>query len=123
MNLKKIINHVGYQIRQRRRYLNLTQEDLSEAANISVTYLSEIERGLRSPSLKVMIRLADKLNLRPQNFFSEDNRPFVVAEKQEHYPSRKDELIQEATALLHQLPVSDVIKIIEMIKVISQVKK
>jgi len=47
----------------------------------------------------------------------------VVAEKQEHYPSRKDELIQEATALLHQLPVSDVIKIIEMIKVISQVKK
>ena len=46
-----------------RNKLNLTQEKLSELSGISSDYLSEIERGKRTPSFKRMDLIAEALNL------------------------------------------------------------
>ena len=47
----------------------LTQEKLSELCNISTDYLSEIERGKKTPSLKRFIIIAEKLEVPFDKFF------------------------------------------------------
>ena len=52
-----------YNLKFYRNKLNLTQEKLSELSGISSDYLSEIERGKRTPSFKRMDLIAESLNL------------------------------------------------------------
>ncbi len=46
-----------------RTSLNLTQDNLSELTGISCDYLSEIERGKKTPSFKRMDLIAKALNV------------------------------------------------------------
>ena len=52
-----------------RTKLNLTQEQLSERSGISSDYLSEIERGKRTPSFKRIDMIADSLNIEANKLF------------------------------------------------------
>jgi len=49
--------------------LNLTQEKLSEISGISRDYLSEIERGKKSPSFKRMELIAKALRVEVYKLF------------------------------------------------------
>ena len=53
----------GSRVRESRKKLKLTQEALAERVDIAVTYLGEIERGEKTPSLDVLINLADALGV------------------------------------------------------------
>jgi transcriptional regulator with XRE-family HTH domain len=53
----------GQVIRQRRCDLGLTQGDLSELCSLHRTYISELERGIRNPSLQNIEKLAEALEL------------------------------------------------------------
>jgi transcriptional regulator with XRE-family HTH domain len=53
----------GDVIRQRRYDLGLTQGDLSERCDLHRTYISELERGIRNPSLQNIEKLAEALEL------------------------------------------------------------
>ena len=48
----------GRNVRRIRDERNLTQEALAEKAALDRTYISDIERGARNPSVKIMARLA-----------------------------------------------------------------
>lgn len=63
------INNILKNIKKFRQEKNLTQEQLSELCDISQDYLSEIERGKKTPSLKRFILIAEKLKIPPQRFF------------------------------------------------------
>mgnify|MGYP003293752909 CR=1 FL=1 len=52
-----------------RNKLNLTQEKLSELLGISSDYLSEIERGKRTPSIKRFVLIAEALDVEPYKFW------------------------------------------------------
>ena len=52
-----------------RNKLNLTQEQLSELSGISSDYLSEIERGKRTPSFKRLDLIANSLNIEVYKLF------------------------------------------------------
>ena len=52
----------GTILRKRRKKRGLTQEDLAEAADVHWKYISLLERGLRQPSLDVLLRLAKSLD-------------------------------------------------------------
>ncbi|MBP3583451.1 MAG: helix-turn-helix transcriptional regulator [Clostridia bacterium] len=54
---------MGDRIRETRKRLNLTQEQLAESLDISVNYISEIERSLKHPSLQVFIKLIEVLDV------------------------------------------------------------
>ena len=41
---------------------NLSQEQLAELVAVDRTYISDLERGLRNPSLKTLARIADALD-------------------------------------------------------------
>jgi transcriptional regulator with XRE-family HTH domain len=70
-NRKKsdIRERFGFAIKVRREELGLTQEDLADRAGIHRTYLSDIERGTRNPSLVNIERLADSLSMSVSKLF------------------------------------------------------
>ena len=51
----------GRNVRALREKRNLTQEALAEKADLDRTYISDIERGARNPSVKILSRLAKGL--------------------------------------------------------------
>lgn len=53
----------GERVRALRKEKGFTLVDLATRAKLSYSYLSEIERGTKNPSLETMTRLADALNL------------------------------------------------------------
>ena len=54
---------LGKRIREARLKKKLTQEQLAEKANVSLYFLGEVERGVKSPGLKVFIAIADALGV------------------------------------------------------------
>lgn len=55
----------GREIKQAREALRKSQETLAFEAGIHRTYVSLIERGQKSPTLAVIVRLARALNVQP----------------------------------------------------------
>ena len=56
---------VGKNVRLKRQAAGLTQEQLAGAAEIDLTYVGGIERGLRNPSVIVLARIAKALETEP----------------------------------------------------------
>ena len=54
---------LGDRIKEVRKKKDLTQEELAELLNISVEFISQIERGLKLPSMQVFIKLVEALNV------------------------------------------------------------
>lgn len=54
---------LGIQIRQRRRTKDFTLAELSDRSGLSVGLLSQIERGISSPSLKSMTQICSALGI------------------------------------------------------------
>ncbi len=54
----------GLAVRRARSGLGLTQQQLAEQADVDRSYLSELERGNRNPTLTVQVRLAAALEIR-----------------------------------------------------------
>ncbi|MCY4018821.1 MAG: helix-turn-helix transcriptional regulator [Chloroflexi bacterium] len=53
----------GYAIRKRRKELSLSQETLSEISGVHWVYISHIENGLKSPTLRTIEALASALQM------------------------------------------------------------
>jgi transcriptional regulator with XRE-family HTH domain len=51
----------GPVIRQRRKALGLTLDDVAKATNLTIGFLSQVERGISSPSLSSFMRIASAL--------------------------------------------------------------
>jgi len=54
---------IGKNIRYFRKQQGLKQVELAEKAEISVSYLCEIENGQTMPSVKTLIKIAKALNV------------------------------------------------------------
>ena len=62
------IEQLRKNIKKYRLEKGLTQEKLSELTGISTDYLSEIERGKRTPSIKRFVLIAEALDIEPYKF-------------------------------------------------------
>ena len=54
---------MGDRIRESRKKLHLTQEQLAEKLDITLAYISEIERGLKMPSMPLFINMVEVLDV------------------------------------------------------------
>ncbi len=61
----KVEKAFGDALRQLRTRRGLSQEDLGFKSGYHRTYISLLERGLKSPSLQTVFRLADALGAKP----------------------------------------------------------
>ncbi|WBH18303.1 helix-turn-helix transcriptional regulator [Sphingomonas radiodurans] len=49
----------------------MSQEELSLAADMKRSYVSDLERGTRNPSVRALARLADALGVEPQTLLEQ----------------------------------------------------
>ena len=60
--MTKLSKACGIVVRRRRQALGFSQEELADRADLHRTYISLIERGLRSVSVETIFKLAKGLN-------------------------------------------------------------
>ena len=65
---------LGDELRKARTEAQLTQEELSFAAEIDRTYVSQLERNLKSPTLDVLFRICDALKIRASELIARVER-------------------------------------------------
>lgn len=100
-----------------------TQQQLAEVLNITVSSVSHYENGSRQPSIEILIRLADVMNVSVDYLVGTTNtniRPEVM-NKQYYKGISTGELLQRALQLdqSHRESLSYLLKCIELEQIIS----
>ena len=62
-----IHQHLGENLRKRRKSLKLTQESFAQRCGLHRTYVGAIERGERNITLSTLASIATALQIQPQN--------------------------------------------------------
>ncbi len=60
------LDRLGSFIRSQRRLAELSQRELAKLTDLSDPYVSQLERGLHEPSIRVLKSLANALNVLPE---------------------------------------------------------
>jgi len=71
MTNEEKLGYVVASIRRIRKSKNLSQLELSVKANMSQSFLANLETGKKEPSAMTLIRIADALEVSPRDFFPE----------------------------------------------------
>lgn len=56
---------LGKLIKQRRKELKLSQEELAESAGLHRTYIGQLEQGKKSPTIRTLILISKTLKVKP----------------------------------------------------------
>jgi len=65
------IHRLAKRIKQLRLARGWTQEEFAERASIQRSYLADLERGSRNPSVRTLIKIANALNVTLKDLFEE----------------------------------------------------
>ena len=68
--MASLLDRFSTNLRNSRRTRGLSQEELAKKAGISVSYVSMLERGQRSPPLETLESVAKALNVKPTQLLS-----------------------------------------------------
>jgi transcriptional regulator with XRE-family HTH domain len=71
----------GEQLRQIRKTAKLTQEELAFRVNLDRTYISLLERGIKSPTMNTFFRLCKVLNYSPTAFIAQVEKRMLETEQ------------------------------------------
>jgi ribosome-binding protein aMBF1 (putative translation factor) len=66
------LRRLGERIREQRRTKGMTQENLAQSLDLSVAYVSLIERGGRNPPYTTVLAIARALGVTPGRIVTED---------------------------------------------------
>jgi len=80
----------GEKFRYVRELRQMTLSDLSKKCNLSIPYLSDIERGVKRPAMKSLERIADALSVDPWFFMSQTAVTFTELAKISNYEPPPD---------------------------------
>ena len=61
-----VVQLLGVNVRHHRKLKGMSQEQLALEAGMERSYVSDLERGTRNPSVLALGRLAKALNIQPQ---------------------------------------------------------
>ncbi|MGY1683396.1 helix-turn-helix domain-containing protein [Geodermatophilus sp. SYSU D01176] len=62
-------SELGAELRRHRQYYDLRLSDVAEQTGLAESYISEIERGAKLPSLPALLKLADAYGVLLVEFF------------------------------------------------------
>ncbi|CAM8643381.1 couple_hipB, transcriptional regulator, y4mF family [Sphingobium cupriresistens] len=70
-----VVELLGANLRHYRKLKGVTQEQLALDAGMERSYVSDLERGTRNPSVRALGRLADALGIEPKLLLDESKPP------------------------------------------------
>ena len=65
--MRELDKSFGEALKKRRQHLGLSQEALGFRSGVHRTFISEIERGVKSPTLHTVASLAEALGMKPSD--------------------------------------------------------
>ncbi len=74
---------IGAKINQLRKKNGLTQEELADRCELSKGFISQVERGLTSPSIATLIDILECLGTNLKDFFNESSQEKIVFTKED----------------------------------------
>ena len=92
---------LGMRIRKQRKLMQMTQDQLSEKAGISLSFLGHIERGSRKSSLETLVSLANALEV-SADYLLQDSLKIVDSVEKSQYSSSVQSLLRELTSALRE---------------------
>jgi len=72
MEIGEKLNYIIEKIKITRIKKGISQMELSLRSNLSQSFLANIEKGKKQPSVLTLIKIAEALNVNPQDFFPEN---------------------------------------------------
>ena len=69
-----VVQLLGVNVRRYRKLKGMSQERLALDAGMERSYVSDLERGTRNPSVRALGRLADALSLEPNALLEQPDR-------------------------------------------------
>ncbi|HEX7850408.1 MAG TPA: helix-turn-helix transcriptional regulator [Sphingomonas sp.] len=66
-----LVHLLGRNVRRHRIERGMSQEELAFQAGMKRSYLSDLERGTRNPTVRALGRLSDALNVTPASLLVE----------------------------------------------------
>ena len=66
---KELLEAIGKKIVDRRKELNMTQEDLAYSADIDRTYVGYVENGRQNVTIAILCKFAKALRMNVKDFF------------------------------------------------------
>src|SRR3954462_8157511 len=67
---KEHLMRLGEPIRAQGQFARLSQRELARLSDLSDTYMSQLERGLHEPSIRVLRALAESLGIQPSELIN-----------------------------------------------------
>lgn len=95
---------LGKNIKYYRKQKNLTQEQMAEALELSVGFVSQVERGIAKMSLDTLVELCDLLECSAGDILNSA------------HTNCRDRISEDLLALYEQLPKRDQILFYHMLK-------
>lgn len=92
---------LGLRIRNRRKSLKMTQEELASASDVSTSYIGHIERGLKHCSLETLIAICNTLKISP-DFLLRDSLGEAPAFQDETLSAKSLDLLNGIVHLLRE---------------------
>ena len=97
---------VGQRIRKLRKLRKLSQGVLADRASTSAKYLSRIEIGHENPTIDLLFRLADSLNVEPYEMLYFENGELVR------------QLRIRAEKLIDEVPDEDIARVVGLLEAV-----
>jgi transcriptional regulator with XRE-family HTH domain len=72
-----LVQQLGRNVREARKAKGMSQEELAFQAGMKRSYLSDLERGTRNPTVRALGRLAEALSIEANE---------LLRHNQSHYP-------------------------------------
>ncbi len=113
----KLFMSIGQKLRELRGAFNLTQKQFVQRIKpkIDHTYIGKIERGEQNPSLKVLNKIADSMNIKLEYFFTDKSLRFYLS------PEKKgNKKIKQILNLLHTFDKDKINFILNVTKFIDK---
>ncbi len=104
--MNKFTEIVGQNIRELRKSLQLSQQQMAEKAEISYKYLGEIERGKVNLSVEILMKISSSLQIAPEKLLASNERD--------------NSKLLEAQAVLAELSPQQLAIALDMIKVLKK---
>ncbi len=112
--MSKVAENLGHRIRAFRKENGISQEELAFKSSISTTYLGQIERAEKSPTVEVLDKLANALDISIYDLFLFDEKI---------KPNNTNTTLNKINAQLSSLSEEEQSELLKLIRNIKAFKK
>ena len=79
---------IGHRMKELRIQYGLTQQELADRSELSKGFISQLERGLTTPSIGTLLDIIQCLGTTPAEFFTDDEPEQIVFSPEDYFEKR-----------------------------------